>query len=204
VAESEEERELLQFGSGPFVDLLQSLQAWEPDAIPHGSRPLDYLRVLATAHAALVIHGNYLDDEEMSFLGQHRDRMSLVYCPRTHSYFGHRPYPMDKLLSLGVRVVLGTDSRASNPNLNMWEEMRFAASRHPTIAPQVWIRAATLDAARALGLDGCVGGLSIGKFANFVIVQLPLGPDCDLWECLLDANSQLRAVYLQGRPIMHS
>ncbi len=60
LAETREELELLQSGTGPLVPMLQSFNAWDPDAIPRGTRPLDYLRVLAQAHRALVIHGNYL------------------------------------------------------------------------------------------------------------------------------------------------
>ena len=49
LAESFEETELLRSGSGPLVQLLQSLEAWDPTAVPRGIQPLDYLRWLATA-----------------------------------------------------------------------------------------------------------------------------------------------------------
>ena len=57
--------------------------------------------MLAEAPRALVIHGNYLDEEEQAFLAANADRMSLVYCPRTHAYFGHPPYPLPELLNSG-------------------------------------------------------------------------------------------------------
>ena len=75
--------------------------------------------MLATAHRALVIHGNYLAGDEIDFVAAHRERMSLVYCPRTHAYFGHEPYPLAEMLAAGVRVAVGTDSRASNPDLRL-------------------------------------------------------------------------------------
>ena len=129
LAESREELELLQSGTGPFVPMLQSFDAWHPDVIPRGTRPLDFLRVLAQAHRALVIHGNYLNSEEITFLAARAARMSLVYCPRTHAYFGHEPYPLAALLAAGVNVAVGTDSRASNPNLDLWEELRYLHGR---------------------------------------------------------------------------
>ena len=101
----------------------------DSEAIPRGSRPLDYLRALADSPRALVIHGNYLSGEELAFIGERRERMSLVFCPRTHAYFGHAPYPLERAVSAGARVALGTDSRASNPDLSLLEEMRFVA-RH--------------------------------------------------------------------------
>ena len=96
LAESREELELLATGTGPFRDLLVDRSMWDTEAIPLGSTPLDYLRTLAEAPRALVIHGNNLSDEEIGFLAAHRERMSVVYCPRTHAYFGHDPYPLEQ------------------------------------------------------------------------------------------------------------
>ena len=72
LAESREELMLLRAGRGPFVQLLEDFDAWDPDAIPFGSRPLDYLMMLAKSHRALVIHGNYLEDDEIGFLARPR------------------------------------------------------------------------------------------------------------------------------------
>ena len=145
LAETREELELLQSGTGPFVPMLQSFDAWHPDVIPRGTRPLDFLRALGQAHRALVIHGNYLNSEEITFLAALAARMSLVYCPRTHAYFGHEPYPLASLLAAGVNVAVGTDSRASNPDLDLWEELRYL-QRHfgDAVAPADVLRMATL------------------------------------------------------------
>ena len=101
LAESHEELELLATGGGPLRDLLIELDAWDSNAIRGNSRPLDYLRILASAHRSLVIHGNYLSDEEIAFVSGRSARMAVVYCPRTHAYFGHAPYSLAKLLESG-------------------------------------------------------------------------------------------------------
>src|SRR6185369_2743295 len=75
LAESQDELALLDSGDGRFRDLLEERSMWDPEVIPHGSRPLDYLQMLAGAPRALVIHGNYLDGEEIEFLAGKRDRM---------------------------------------------------------------------------------------------------------------------------------
>ena len=87
------------------------------DVYRGGRRPLDYLQRLAEAPRALVIHGNYLDAEEIDFLAVRAATMSVVFCPRTHAYFAHERYPLARMLARGVNVALGTDSRASNPDL---------------------------------------------------------------------------------------
>ena len=81
LAESREEMELLETGSGPFEELLVSLGAWDPTAFWPGMTPLDYLHILARAERALIIHGNYLGDDEVAMLAENRDRMTVVYCP---------------------------------------------------------------------------------------------------------------------------
>ena len=101
LAESPDELELLRSGSGPFFDYLSSRGFWVPGAIPAGTRPMDYLRHLARGPRALIVHGNLLDDEEQAFVSQHRDRLSVIYCPRTHAFFGHPRHPLERLLAQG-------------------------------------------------------------------------------------------------------
>jgi aminodeoxyfutalosine deaminase len=172
LAETREELDLLASHSGPLVSLLKSLGAWQPDALPRGRRPLEYLRKLATAHRALAIHGNYLQADEIELLAAHRDRMSVVYCPRTHAYFGHEPYPLAEMLAAGVRVAVGTDSRASNPDLDLWQELRHIAQRHPQVSPGEILRMGTLAGAEALGLAGKLGSISVGKRAAFAVAPV--------------------------------
>lgn len=178
LAESPEELELMRRGGGPFRELLEELGAWEAGVLPTGVRPLDYLHTLAGSHRTLVIHGNYLDDDEIAYCAAQRDKISVVYCPRTHAYFGHSPYPLRKMLAAGVRVALGTDSRASSPDLDLLSDMRFVAARHDLCAEAI-LRLGTLAAAEALGLEHASGSLAAGKRAAFCVVELPLGSPCN-------------------------
>lgn len=193
LAESREELELLRSGGGPFRKLLDDMSAWEPGALPTGAVPLDYLKTLAGGHRSLVIHGNYLDEQEIEFLAAHRDTLSLVYCPRTHAYFDHEPFPLARLLAAGVRVALGTDSRASNPDLDLLAEMRFVAKHHG-LPPDAILRMGTLAGAEALGLEDSGGSLAAGKRAAFCLVELPARtgdgePDCDIASVLLHGSN---------------
>ena len=172
IAESREELALLAHGTGPLRDLLEERSMWDAESIPRGSRPLAYLQQLAKAPRAIVVHGNYLEDEELAFLSQQAGRMTLVYCPRTHAYFGHAPYPLERALDLGVEVAVGTDSRASNPDLDMLRELQQVLRRHPHVDPAQILRLGTWNAARALAVDRDWGSLEPGKRADFVTVAL--------------------------------
>jgi cytosine/adenosine deaminase-related metal-dependent hydrolase len=190
LAESREELQLLAQHSGPLVEVLQGLDAWHPDAIRRGARPLDYLEQLAKAPRALVIHGNYLANDEIAFIASHRDRMSVVHCPRTHAYFGHSEYPLHQMTAAGVRVAVGTDSRASNPDLRVWEELRLLATQHPNLSHEQILRMGTLDGAEALGYGDRLGSITTGKLAKFATVSLPPGGG-DPYE-LLFSHSDIR------------
>lgn len=198
LAESREEIEFLSTGGGPFRTLLDDLGVWQDDAIPSGSRPLDYLRLLAPADRAVVVHGNYLADDEIEFLSRHRRRFSVVYCPRTHRFFRHDPHPLAKLLAAGVNVALGTDSRASSPDLDLLAELRFVAGTYPQIAPETLIRFATVNGAIALGRDADVGALTPGKDANLTIISAPQGRLDDPYRAILDGEAQVRTTIVQG------
>lgn len=197
LAESREELELLSAGTGPFQQLLADRSMWDQDAIPKGSKPLNYLKVLAEAPRAVVVHGNYLDDAELAFLASHRDRMSVVYCPRTHAYFGHDPYPVKKMLDAEVNVTLGTDSRASNPDLNLLSEMRFLANQMPELPFEQILEMATADGATALGLGNETGSLSAGYLAD--MVAIPCSASDDPLEVVLHSQAQPSQVVVRGK-----
>src|SRR5690606_9781196 len=204
LAESKEELDFLITGAGGFQQILEERGMWDPWAVPRGSVPLDYLRILTRASKALVVHGNYLERKELAFLSRHRDAMSLVYCPRTHHFFGHDPYPLEEALSLGVRVCLGTDGLGSNPDLSVLNEMRVVAARHPRVSLETILEMGTLASAYALGLGQLVGALQVGRYADMVAVPIPEGiPDApiDLLASILRDTSPPVQTWLGGVPV---
>lgn len=195
LAETMEELELLASASGPFVELLTDLNAWDPTAIPRGIEPANYLEQLAECWRSLVIHGNYLTRRERTFLAAHADRMTVVYCPRTHAWFGHGAYPLAELLAAGANVALGTDSRASNPDLSLFAEMQHVAAHHPHVAPADILRMGTINAASGLGVAGCFGSIESGKRAQFCRIPLSDTETADPYEMLFDSSEATVMVY---------
>jgi cytosine/adenosine deaminase-related metal-dependent hydrolase len=201
LAESKEELELLHSGSGAFRELLESVGAWEEAAGSRLSSVLDYLRELVRAPRALVIHGNYLNAEEIAFVAEHGETMSVVYCPRTHAFFGHDAYPLARLLAAGVNVALGTDSRASNPDLSLFEEMRSAAARHPGVDPAAILRMGTIGGATGLGIAERSGTIEPGKRADLTVVALGDERARDPHELLFAPEARVVRTYLGGNVV---
>jgi cytosine/adenosine deaminase-related metal-dependent hydrolase len=126
--------------------------------------------------------------------------MAIVYCPRTHAYFGHGRYPLADLLARGACVALGTDSRASNPDLDLFADMRFLAARHGDVPLATVLRLGTLGGAEALGIDHDCGTLSPGKRADLAVVTLPETADAvEPHELLFHIDSHVDASIVAGK-----
>ncbi len=168
IAETLAEGRFLASGDGEFKDLLDALGARSPFSTPPGMRPLEYL----SSHGrvppgALLAHVNYCDPSD--FEGLRTSGAIVVYCPRSHNFFGHRWHPVREMLDAGVCVALGTDSIASNSSLSMFEEMAFLRAARPDLSPAETFSMATRAAANLL--DGGSGRLDEGESADLVVVE---------------------------------
>ncbi len=123
---------------------------------------------------------------------------SIVYCPRTHAAFGHPPHPFREFLQRGVRVALGTDSLASNPDLDILAEMRFIHERYPDFPGDALLRMGTLSGAEALGWADECGSLTPGKSADLAIVPLP-NEEGDPFDLLLKSQSRVSRTMFRGQ-----
>jgi cytosine/adenosine deaminase-related metal-dependent hydrolase len=162
LAETQAELELLRFRSGPFVDFLKELNVWDPSGLVDD--PLDVMKMLPRG---VFVHCNYLDPT-----APFTPTQTVVVCPRTHAAFGHPRHPFPEMLERGVRVALGTDSLASNPDLDILEEARFLRRHYPEVDPAEVLRMLTVNGAEALGFGGVTGSLAPGKSADLVVVPL--------------------------------
>jgi cytosine/adenosine deaminase-related metal-dependent hydrolase len=191
LAESLAELELLRDRSGPFVDFLKALNVWDPEGL--ADSPEHVLRLTNGLTPSLFAHCNYLaPDAPVPANG------SIVYCPRTHAAFGHPPHPFRAFLSRGVRVALGTDGLASNPDLDILAEARFIARQHPDLPGEVLLRMLTLAGAEALGLGDVAGSLTPGKSADLVVLPLPSHEESDPHRLIFDSTQSPRAVLFRG------
>jgi cytosine/adenosine deaminase-related metal-dependent hydrolase len=197
LAETTDELELLHDGKGPFVEFLTRLGLWDCATFPGGRSIRDFLEQLARVPRALAIHGNYFTHDDIQFVARHAN-VATVFCPRTHAYFGHPPHPIQQLLAAGARVVLGTDSRASNPDLSLWKELQFVATHFPDISIPRLLAMATTDTADSLGLP--IGCHQISAGAELPCVMLSAEHDTsDLRGLICHPSTQPTAVLIGER-----
>jgi len=170
-----------------------------------GERPIDTLtRLGLIGPRSQCVHMTDLGVQDISLLVDHGAH--VVHCPHSNMKLASGACPVQKLVSAGVNVALGTDSAASNNNLNLFEEMHTAAllaklvSEDATALPASDVLAmATLNGARALGLDHLIGSVEVGKRADLIAVDLS-GPET---QPLYNPLSQL-AYACNGSQVTHS
>jgi cytosine/adenosine deaminase-related metal-dependent hydrolase len=166
LAETPDEAEFLASGTGEFARLWTTLRGHVPDFTRSQCGPIRAMEAIGLLDSpAVLAHVNYASDEELELLA--RGRASVVYCPRTHEYFGHPPHRFEDMLSAGINVAAGTDSVASSPDLNLLDDLRLIHRGRPHVPVQTLVEMATIRGARALGMAHRIGTIEPGKSADF-------------------------------------
>jgi len=178
-----------------------------------GLRPLQRLHELGLLSPNLLaVHMTQLLDSEIEQLaaaGSH-----VLHCPESNLKLASGFCPAAKLLAAGVNVALGTDGAASNNDLDMFGEMRTAALLAKGVANDATalpahqaLEMATINGARALGIDALTGSLEIGKQADIIAVNLAgiettpmFNPVSQLVYCT--TRDQVSDVWVAGKHLM--
>lgn len=205
LVESAEEDDMFRNARGPLYEMLADAGREMSDC-GLGSAVLHADRCGILNRGLIAVHCNYVDAADIDLLAKRG--VHVAHCPRSHSYFGHRPFPLDAMAKAGVNVCLGTDSLATvrggaRVELDMFAEMRQFQRAHPETAPTAIVHMATLNAARALSLQGCVGELAPQSWAD--LIALPFaGPLASVPDAVLCHAGPVRAVMLNGQWIWPS
>ena len=185
VAESKDEIRLLQGGKSGLTKLYQ-LANWNPSWAPIASSSFEYLqRIGILASNFVAVHAVQIAHVDIAIMK--KSRVSIAHCPRSNRETGVGRMALSKFLDAGITVGLGTDSLASSPNLNMWDEMRYACKIHKKdgITAKDIFRLATIGGARALGMGKEIGTIEAGKKADLIAVPLPKKNTGDIYSDLL-------------------
>ena len=141
-------------------------------------RPLQRLHKLGLITPSFIaVHMTQLTDSEIKKFAQ--AGAHIVHCPESNLKLASGFCPVQKCLDAGINVALGTDGAASNNDLDMFGEMRTAALLAKGVAKDASavsaataLRMATLNGAKALGIDDITGSLTIGKSADLCAIDL--------------------------------
>ncbi len=178
LAETADEIEFIRFGKGRMVDLLNSRMGAGNWTIPpeiilkmgSGQTPVSYADSLGILdRKTMCVHCVFVEDGDLDIL---RNRgCKVVVCVRSNRNLGGVVPNVRKFKEQGIGLLLGTDSRASSQDLNMFAEMSaFYGEFHDSFGPSDVFRMASSDPADFLGLSGLYGRIAAGKSGTAVYV----------------------------------
>lgn len=178
-----------------------------------GMRPLARLERLGLLSPRLLaVHMTQLTPDEIGRLA--RAGVSVAHCPESNLKLASGMTPLADLLAAGVNCALGTDGSASNNDLDMLTEMRFAAllakavSHDARAVPAATaLQMATLNGARALGLDQEIGSIALGKQADLIAIDFRDPRLCPVYDPVSQIvyaahRDNVREVWVAGRHVV--
>lgn len=144
----------------------------------YNKRPLARLDEIGMVNSNLIaIHMTQINEADLDILIAKHPH--IVHCPESNMKLASGASPVERLSKSGINIALGTDGAASNNDLDMIGEMRSAAFLGKMIAndPKALaaldvLKMATLNGAKALGIDHLTGSLTVGKSADFIAIDL--------------------------------
>lgn len=197
--ETPEERDWYRQGGGAVADYLtrHNLKAFQT-SVPQ--EPIELLaRAGVLSLAPVLAHVNYVTDDQIRRIRE--AGASVVWCPRTHEYFGHQPHRWCDMIAAGINVCFGTDSLASAPSLSIIEELRHVARSGAEISAATLLKGATIQAARALRLDSVIGSLSLGKDADMAAFPWTTDGDAEPVSNLIHSGKSVEKTWIRGESI---
>jgi 5-methylthioadenosine/S-adenosylhomocysteine deaminase len=179
----------------------------------HGNRPLARLNELGLLSPSLAaVHMTHLEESEIELFAS--SGAHVVHCPESNLKLASGFCPVADLLAAGINVALGTDGAASNNDLDMFSEMRSAALLAKGVAKSASalpaakaLSMATINGARALGLQHETGSLEPGKSADMVAVDLQRVNTQPVYHPISQlvyaaGREQVTHVWVAGRPVV--
>ncbi|MDD4568745.1 MAG: amidohydrolase [Tepidanaerobacteraceae bacterium] len=186
----------------------ESIQKW-------GKTPIKHVYDLGLfERPTIAAHCVHVDDEDIEILAG--SGVKAVYNPTSNLKLASGFAPIEKMLKAGVNVALGTDGASSNNNLNMFEEMHLASIvnkcvNHDAVSvpAEAVIKMATINGAKALGVEKELGSLEVGKKADIILIDLKKPHLCPLNNplsaiCYSAQSSDVHTVMVDGKILMEN
>lgn len=215
LAGSKDEYEFIKYGSSPFaVDFEEDHHRWSDAGwLPTGVSPVRYLLQwgLFSVPEILAVHCVQVDSSDIDVLAGYN--VSIAHCARCNAKLGMGIAPLKQFLDRGLTVGIGTDSPASNSTIDFFDEMRIGLlMQRAVLGADSWftaeefVRLATIEGAKALGMDDRVGSIEPGKQADLIAVDLSMThqvPTQNPYSALVHRANQENVVFtmVAGKPL---
>jgi len=168
--ETQEERRFLESHKGPLMDsyIESELISGNPETVR--DHALAVLEAITLSGNLILVHNTYADRVTVRKVKE-RGNLFWCLCPNANLYIENNLPPVDMLTEEHCRIVIGTDSLASNNRLSILEELKTLQQNFPGVSLEDLIRWATLNGAEALAENARFGSIQPGKKPGLLLIQ---------------------------------
>lgn len=167
------ENELYMNKSGGFLELYNNFGIDIGSFSPTGKRSLEsWLPYFTKQQKVILVHNTFTKKDDLFFAATNTGNDNLFYCicPNANLYIENTLPDVEMMLQTNCNIVLGTDSYASNKQLNLYEEVKTIRKHFPTISLETVLQWATIKGAKALEIDNATGSFERGKKPGVVLI----------------------------------
>jgi cytosine/adenosine deaminase-related metal-dependent hydrolase len=162
-------------GKGDFTKMFRMMNIDNSFYKPKKIRSVaTYFKNLADAASVILVHNTFTQQEDIDFIDQNKNedqRVSFCLCPNANMYIENTLPPVDLFLKNDLHIVLGTDSLASNHQLNILEEIKTIVKSFPETNTATLLKWATSNGAKALQMDNNLGSFEKGKTPGVILIE---------------------------------
>ncbi|AEE92055.1 5-methylthioadenosine/S-adenosylhomocysteine deaminase [Tepidanaerobacter acetatoxydans Re1] len=204
-----------ELGIGIHIHLSETQKEVDESIEKWGKTPIKHVYDLGILERpTIAAHCVHVNDNDIEILAN--CKVSVAHNPTSNLKLASGFAPIEKMLKANVNVALGTDGASSNNNLNMFEEMHLASiinkcvnSDATSVPAEAVIKMATINGAKALGVEKELGSIKVGKKADIILIDLNKPHLCPLHNplsaiCYSAQGSDVHTVIVDGKILMEN
>lgn len=162
-------------GKGEFVRMFEKMKMDNSFFKPTKKGSVEsYFQNFSTAKSVILVHNTFTKQPDLDFINQHKNEEQLIsfcLCPNANLYIENALPSVDLFLKNDCNIILGTDSLASNHQLNILEEIKTIAKNFPVVKTETLLKCATMNGAKALQMENKFGSFEKGKMPGVVLIE---------------------------------
>ena len=174
--ETLDENDFFKTKTGSFLGMYErtkvSLDFFEPTGL---SSLQSVLPIFKNANTSILVHNSFTSSDDIRAVQKHMPNTFWCLCPNANQYIEQTMPPIELLRTGGAKIIIGTDSYASNWSLNILDELKTIQKHNAQIPLEEMLGWATINGARALQMDKHLGSFEIGKKPGVVVIENVVG-----------------------------
>ncbi|HEY5371738.1 MAG TPA: amidohydrolase family protein [Hanamia sp.] len=161
-------------GKGDFTKMYKMMNIDNSFYKPRKIRSVEsYFEKFSSAASVILVHNTFTRQKDLDFIDQHKNENQLIsfcLCPNANLYIENALPPVDLFLKNSLNIILGTDSLASNHQLDILEEIKTIVNKYPEIKTETLLSWATINGAKTLQMDNQLGNFAKGKTPGVILI----------------------------------